>query len=386
MLNTEARLNQIEIEITLLRRSNIRWRITTATLGACAVIAMFAGMVAEPLAGMVRASRIELVDAEGKVALLLSATDQGGQMDIWSKNGANIARLAASESGGDLSMWNTAGKPVAGVYANSTGGRMEVSRGDGELAGYLEATAEGSDLALSRAGSEQAAARLRVNKDRSDALLAKAENNSVLIFGVTPKGAAVSILGDKDREIAYLGSDQEHAGMLRLANAAGSSMLEAGVGEHGGELLAKNTSGQAAAVLGNTDKGGFMEARNSDGKSVASLSVQDNGGGRAVVGTASGQVAALMDQGKEESGTVQVFAGPNRMAAVGGSATGGLLNLFNMKGKAVVVAGSASDGTGGLVSIRTGDGAQVVRASAEPTPEVAVYSPDGEKKRVISAP
>jgi len=52
----------------------------------------------------------------------------------------------------------------------------------------------------------------------------------------------------------------------------------------------------------------------------------------------------------------------------------------------VFVAGSASDGTGGIQSVRSGDGTQVVRASAEPAPEVAVYSNDGQQKRVISAP
>jgi hypothetical protein len=114
--------------------------------------------------------------------------------------------------------------------------------------------------------------------------------------------------------------------------------------------------------------------------------VRDNAGGQCSVSTASGQMAVLLDQGKEESGTVQVYAGPNRVAALGGSATGGLLNLFNLKGKAVFVAGSAADGTGGLFSIRTGDGTQVVRGSAEPEPEVAVYSDDGKQKRVISAP
>jgi hypothetical protein len=114
--------------------------------------------------------------------------------------------------------------------------------------------------------------------------------------------------------------------------------------------------------------------------------VQDNNGGRVAADTATGQIAAFMDQGKEESGTVQVYAGPNRVAALGGSATGGLLNLFNLKGKAVFVAGSAADGTGGLFSIRTGEGTQVVRASAEPEPEIAVYSDDGKQKRVISAP
>ncbi len=386
MLPTHERLNRIELELNLLRRSRAKWRAASLIAAATIAIGFLAGLATLPMAEVIRASRIELVDADGKVTALLSTSDQGGQLDIWGKGGANVARLAAAESGGDLSMWNTQGKPVVGMYASAGGGRFEVSRGNGELSAYFEATPEGSDLAMSRAGSEQAAARLRVTKDRSDALLARSEQNSVLLFGVTPKGGAVSILGENDREVAYFGGDQNQAGMLRLADKNGASMLEAGVGDHGGEMVAHSTHGQAASVLGNTEKGGFIEGRNPDGKAVASLSVQENGGGRISVGTASGQIAALMDQGKEESGTVQIYAGPNRTAALGGSATGGLLNLFNLQGKAVVVAGTATDGTGGVVSIRNGEGVQLIKSSAEPTPEVSVYSPDGAKKRVLAAP
>jgi len=83
---------------------------------------------------------------------------------------------------------------------------------------------------------------------------------------------------------------------------------------------------------------------------------------------------------------VQIYAGATRVAALGGSSTGGLLNLFNMKGKAVVVAGAASDADGGLFSLRNGSGQQTVRAAAEPNGEVATYSSDRNRKRVLMAP
>jgi hypothetical protein len=239
---------------------------------------------------------------------------------------------------------------------------------------------------MSRAGSEQAAARFRVNKDRSDALLARAEDHSVLLFGVTPKGAALSILGEKDREVVYLGGDETRAGMLRLADAKGSTMVEAGVGDHGGEIMARNATGQGGLMLGNVEKGGFVEARNADGKAVGSLTVRDNAGGQCSVSTASGQMAVLLDQGKEESGTVQIYSGSNRLAGLGGSATGGVLNLFNLKGRAVVRAGTAVDGAAGLITVQNSENQPVVVLSSEPKPEVAVFTPDQKKKRVISAP
>ena len=38
--------------------------------------------------------------------------------------------------------------------------------------------------------------------DRSEALLAQAEANSVLVFGANAQGAAVTVIGQGDREIA----------------------------------------------------------------------------------------------------------------------------------------------------------------------------------------
>ena len=386
MSTASQRLDRIESQLASLQRSRARWRMASLALLSLGAASVLAGLVARPEAETLRASRLEIVDADGKVTALLTSNEFGGQMDLWAAGGANVIRMGAAESGGDLNMWNTAGQPVAGLYASSGGGRMEVSRGNGELAAYLEATADGSDLAMSRAGSEQAAARFRVNKDRSDALLARAEDQAVLLFGVTPKGAALSILGEKDREVVYLGGDESRSGMLRLADAKGSTMVEAGVGDHGGEVMARSAQGQGGLMMGNVEKGGFVEARNTDGKAVGSLTVRDNSGGQCSVSTASGQMAVLLDQGKEESGTVQIFSGSNRLAGLGGSATGGVLNLFNLKGKAVVRAGTAVDGAAGLVTVQNADNQPVVVLSSEPRPEVSVFTPDQKKKRVISAP
>lgn len=408
MHDTLDRLARLESEVTSLRRSQARWRRTTLAVGAIAVLGTMAGLAADGIADVLRARSVEIVGADGKVAIRLNAAEQGGQLDIWANGGANVARLAAAESGGDLSLWNTAGKAAAGVYAHAGGGRLEVSRGDGQLAGYLEATPEGSDLAMSRTGSETAATRFRVKKDRSEAILAQAEANSVLVFGATTQGAAVTVLGNDDKEIAYLGGDAKKAGMLRLRDAAGASMVESGTGEHGGELMVRANGGKPAAVLGTGDQGGFVEshgkegqlaarlgsgerggaveALNADGKTVASLAVQDNNGGRVAACTATGQIVAFMDQGKDESGTLQLYAGPNRVAAIGGSATGGLMNLFNLKGKAVFIAGAAADGPGGAFSLQTDDGTRTVRARAEPVPEISATTADGKRRSVVTPP
>ena len=387
MTPIETRLEQLEQQLQLITCQGRRER----RIGlACALVlgsAALVGFTRAPQPEVIQASRIEILDAQGKISCLLSSTPTGGQLDVWAKGGANIARLSSSESGGDLALWNSAGKPVAGIFANSTGGRIEVTRGNGQIAAFLEATKDGSDFVLTRSGSEESSMQFTVNAERSEGLLNRPNGKPALRFGVNEKGAAFSVVGDSEKEVAYLGSDEKQSGLLRIASRDGATALEGGVGDGGGELAVRETNGAGGCIFGNiAARGGFTEIRNHDGKAAVSFEVQENLGGRATVNTATGQIAALMDQGKEESGTVQIYAGATRVAALGGSSTGGLLNLFNMKGKAVVVAGAASDADGGLFSLRNGSGQQTVRAAAEPNGEVATYSSDRNRKRVLMAP
>ncbi len=409
MTPIETRLEQLEQQLQLITCQGRRER----RIGlACALVlgsAALVGFTRAPQPEVIQASRIEILDAQGKISCLLSSTPTGGQLDVWAKGGANIARLSSSESGGDLALWNSAGKPVAGIFANSTGGRVEVTRGDGKIAAFLEATKDGSDFVLTRSGSEDTAMQFSVNAARTEGMVNRANGKQALRFGASDKGAAFSVVGDSEKEIAYVGCDAKSAGMFRIAGTNGTTAVECGVNTNGGEfrlaetngttavecaindgggeLVVHETNGAGGCIFGNTAaRGGFAEIRNHDGKAAISFEVQENLGGRTTVRTSTGQIAALMDQGKEESGTVQIYAGATRVAALGGGTTGGLLNLFNMKGKAVVVAGAASDAEGGLFSLRNNSGQQTVRAVADPNGEVASYSNDGTSKRVLMAP
>ena len=409
MTSIETRLEHIELQLQLIKQKHRRERcvglICATLLGAAALV----GFTRAPEPQVIQASRLEILDANGKITCLLSNSPTGGQLDVWGSGGSNVARLSSSESGGDLTVWNSAGKPVAGLFANSTGGRLEVTRGNGQLAGFLEATKDGSDFVLTHSDSEDNALQLSVNAERTVGTVQNSTGKPAVRFGSSENGAAFSVLDSAEKEVAYLGCDSKNAGMFRIAGANGKTAVECGVNnaggefriadingttavectvrDGGGELAVRETNGAGGCILGNTAmRGGYSEIRNHDGKAALSFEVQENFGGRATVRTATGQIAALMDQGKEESGTVQIFAGATRMAALSGGPTGGLLNLFNMKGKAVVVAGVAVDADGGLLSLRNSDGQQTVRAAAQPNGEVASYSNDGTRKRILSSP
>ena len=77
-----------------------------------------------------------------------------------------------------------------------------------------------------------------------------------------------------------------------------------------------------------------------------------------------------------------------RVAAIGGGKTGGLLNLLDTTGQAIVVAGAAVDGDGGAISVRNSHGVQIGRlgVDAAGSGEMAVYNASATMKKIIEAP
>jgi hypothetical protein len=77
-----------------------------------------------------------------------------------------------------------------------------------------------------------------------------------------------------------------------------------------------------------------------------------------------------------------------RVAAMGGGKTGGLMNLLDSSGQAIVVAGAAEGADGGAVSVRNGRGTQIGRIGVDTAGagEVSVYNATATVKKVIEAP
>ena len=101
MSTTNQRLDRIELQLATLQRSRARWRTAALGLLAAAAVSVLVGLVSRPEAETVRASRLEIVDDDGKVTALLTSNESGGQLDIWATGGANVIRMGAAESGGE---------------------------------------------------------------------------------------------------------------------------------------------------------------------------------------------------------------------------------------------------------------------------------------------
>ncbi len=90
----------------------------------------------------------------------------------------------------------------------------------------------------------------------------------------------------------------------------------------------------------------------------------------------AGAVMAMMDS----SGT--------KLFLVGTSPAGGLLNLMNPQGNAVVVAGASPDTAGGALTLRNRRGKQIIEAGVAENDDglVSVWDADGQVRKTLSPP
>ena len=99
----DTRLARIERELTAARRDAVRWRTGTIIVGA---VALAGGLVAATqvarVEDVIRVRRLEVVGEGDKVVMLAQAGETGGQLDVWSKGGANVVRMSAGTDGGLL--------------------------------------------------------------------------------------------------------------------------------------------------------------------------------------------------------------------------------------------------------------------------------------------
>jgi len=349
MHSIEERLNRIEQSLDASERRARRWRLAALTLAGIGVTAIGGAFAAAPAilesisADVVRTKRLEIVRGDGKVVLLASESDGGGQLDLWSGAGANTARLSSPATGGDMVLFNDKGQMVVGAYAAKEGGRVEAFHADGSLG---------------------------------------------LRAGVGDGGAAVSINGPMGKEAVYLGNDRSGAGSLRIADKSGQSAATIVVGAGGGVVETSSRDGTPAALIGAAASGrsGVIQVSGQGAKPVYEVDVRDDGAARVLLGTTAGTTNLVLEAGVQDSGLLSCFTGGRRVLAVGAGQYGGQINLFGADGVAALVMGPVADGQGGAVSVRGADGKQVVRCGVDGqgAGEVAVYSSNGQKKRVLS--
>ena len=122
--NLERRLGMLECELAANRRSAGRCRTLCAALAIslAGMGCLAASTIRDSLADVIQARRLEIVNADGKVVLAASATDTGGQLDVWTTKGRNVIRAGVNDQGGDFNLWSGAGTTLFSAFATPAGG------------------------------------------------------------------------------------------------------------------------------------------------------------------------------------------------------------------------------------------------------------------------
>ncbi|MFM8784845.1 MAG: hypothetical protein ACKOFI_06775, partial [Phycisphaerales bacterium] len=192
-----ARLERIERDLASAQRDARRWRRGAVALGSLlAAGTLIAAVQDSPVVDVIRARRLEVVGEENKVMLLATAGEAGGQLDVWSKAGANTVRLASAADGGDLSLWNVQGKPVGGLFATPLGGRIEIGDADGTPLATFARGADGGAMVLHGAGEKAASLRAEAGAAGAGMSMTRSDGGVGILAGVA-RGAAVRWLGDR---------------------------------------------------------------------------------------------------------------------------------------------------------------------------------------------
>lgn len=360
------RLDAIETQLTSARRESRRWRagaIALACIGVSAVVLAAAQSTRTP--EVVRARRFEVVDQGDKVVLLAGIGQHGGQLDVWGNSGKNALRLGANPNGGDIAVWNGAEQGIAGMYATADGGRVEATAADGS--GAVLRT-EGGTPAL---------------------LIMDAQGNPRIAATTTPASSGISIRSAEGKETAALGATPINGGMIRISQEDGSVAVQAVALPHGGSIGVAARDGSRAALLESPTEssGGTLALFAPGGAETLSLTARAEAGARITLTNNQRMPAAMLEVAANDSAILSFLQGGTRVAGLGGSAAGGLLNLSNASGKGVIIAGAASDADGGAITVRSGAGSTLVRVGVDRigAGEVAVYDGPGTRKRLLSA-
>ncbi|MSR28740.1 MAG: hypothetical protein EXS03_04085 [Phycisphaerales bacterium] len=362
-----ARVERLETQSLKCRRDTRRWR--SATLATVALAVTFMSLAATQSSRtpeVIRARRFEVVDQSDKIVLLMGIGQNGGQVDVWSSAGANVLRLGASAEGGDIALWNAKLQPVAAMYATAQGGRIEATMPDASGAAVLRAEGSGPAMAIT-----------------------DSEDRPRIVATSAPSTTGFSVRNAEGQELIALGASEGHGGIIRVSQPDGTIAAQMLAYDSGGLVECASRTGARAAILGvaGAEVGGSLTLFSPDGAEALSAQAKADSGSRLTLLDATKQPAVVVESGAENTALVSLWNNGKRVAGLGSSESGGLLNLAKADGRAVVVAGPASDADGGAVSIRGGTGSQLVRLGVDRVGagEVAVYDGPGTRKRVLNA-
>ena len=160
--NIESRLEKLE-------RANRRWRFLALAVSIVTVSGLMMAQVGpNPVAGVVRTKRLEVVNNFGVPVVTLDASDRGGQiqmmtgdgqlllealagsLDVFNVEGQKLVRLSATKDGeGMLATYNHNGEGVVAIGATKDGeGAVTTYNGSGQKLVSISATDDGGAVSV----------------------------------------------------------------------------------------------------------------------------------------------------------------------------------------------------------------------------------------------
>ena len=444
--NTELATLRHEMACLQGETRALRRRASIALIGlGLTVVGGLIAMTNPEVTAVIQTKRLEIVDDQGRVTVVASTSPQGGRVDVWNANGANVARLGSNDLGGDFILWNRDGKAAFSAYAQQNGGRVELGSSNGTVATMMESALEGGRVTLANtagnplfgAGAFAAGGALRIgDRDNNDAAVLQATSAGGSLGMSSPDGTIMARMragaegGEFDLAaksggtrvsasvtdsesviiaISPTGSGKIEAdkdgGKIDVLNDKGDRLASLESNEGGGLMVCRAGGARPVASLGSSGtggKGGLLQVYNGEQNPVFAAAVNAQGAGRLALGTQAGVATIVAESGQEDGGSFSLIRGGKRSIAFVSGSNGGLLNLFSLTGVPIIALGGAmdaangtvdssgttSESAGGAVVLRSSEGKDLVRMGVDEKGggNVVLFNKDATERKSIAPP
>lgn len=384
MQQLEKRLEALEQDASRWRGAASRYRLAAAFL--LMVVLAGAGLAAsagDDLADVIRAARLEIVDADGNLVLAAGSSHRGGQLDLWDNTGRNSLRLAVNDHGGDLAIWNRDGFNVYGAFATETGGETSVWNATGKRVTRVWGDETGGRLALHDV-NDSAAVLAWAGETGGVLNLRNAAGQTVVAANADEAGGSLSVNNKEGKSVVMADADQQGAGLLMIADSAGEPRFTSGIGNAGADTQWFDNAGKPVVAIGASAglSAQSLALANAEGKRILTAGSDDTGCGRLNLADDRGQVVLTANAVKEKGAALALFNPAGRkMFLMGGLDGGGLMNIMNRVGVPVFIAGHEADTLHGALSVKNANGIAIFQAGTEQDGNGVIHVYDVEGRR-----
>ena len=386
----EHRIIALEEQMRQNHRRAARYRFTTMALGVGLVgMVTVAASMGPEIPEVIQARRFEVIDQDGHVVVAASSGSAGGELNVWSADKhRNVGRLWVNDHGGDLAIWNNSGRNVLGAFATPTGGELSIWNADGVRALRVDTGPVGGRLEIHDYRQHGPVVAASSSEHGGNITIGGPAGRGVWEVRATETGAD-TVLASPTGQVLMISRAAEAGGSLAIHNAAGAEVLTATIDTRGaGRLRLANAAGRRSFIAGSGERGGVTEIYGEDDLPVVlSGASLDHGGGRIEVVNESGNVVFAVHSLGNAGATLELMNGQGtRQFAVGTRLQGGLMNIMNSLGEAVVIVGTADEGLGGAVSVKNGTGRLVLHAGYDSAGDglLNVWDRTGETTAILT--